>query len=142
MKRLSAVITSLGLTLLASHITAATLQDVENSFNPYAKGFPSFNGLKPGVVIQKSNLDQFKAVLDPGLQQVIANGWYELKVGPTTQFLINSKFIEASKSNLNKAALGAEVGDIQNYLTGRPFVEEPDLKDPRAGEKLALVITQ
>jgi len=53
MKRLSAVITSLGLALLASHATAATLQDVENSFNPYAKGFPSFNGLKPGVVIQK-----------------------------------------------------------------------------------------
>ena len=140
MTRMTAVMRSLGLVLftgLASQVMAATPQDVDNSFNPYAKGFPSFNGLKPGVVIQKNNLDQFKAVLDPGLQQVIANGWYEIKVGPTTQFLINPKFVEASKTNLNKTTLGAEVGEIKDHLTGRPFVEEPDLKDPRAGEKLA-----
>ena len=130
MTRMNAVMRSLGLVLftgLTSQAMAATPQDVDNSFNPYAKGFPSFNGLKPGVVIQKNNLDQFKAVLDPGLQQVIANGWYEIKVGPTTQFLINPKFVEASKTNLNKTTLGAEVGEIKDHLTGRPFVEELSL---------------
>jgi len=116
---------------------AATDQDVENSFNPYAKGFPNFNGLKPGLIIQKNNLEQYKAVLDPGLQLVIANSWYEIKVGPTTEFPINPKFVEATKANLNKTRLTGKVGDIENYITGRPFVEEPDLKDPRAGEKLA-----
>ena len=78
MKKTSLFIAFLGLALIVSQAHAATLQDIENSFNPYAKGFPVFNGLKPGMVIQKNILDQFKAILDPGLVQVIANGWYEV----------------------------------------------------------------
>jgi len=139
MKTPKSVVILMGLifSLLSTSATAATEQDVETSFNPYAKGFPGFNGLKSGLVIQKNNLEQYKEVLDPGMQLVIANGWYELKVGVTTEFPINPKFIEATKANLNKSRLTGKVGDIENYITGRPFVEEPDLKDPRAGEKLA-----
>ena len=59
---------------------AAGEQDVQNSFNPYNKGFPQFPGLKPGLVINKANLEQFKAVLDPGLQYVIENEWHQIKV--------------------------------------------------------------
>ena len=116
---------------------AAGEQDVQNSFNPYNKGFPQFPGLKPGLVINKANLEQFKAVLDPGLQYVIENEWHQIKVGATTQFLINPQFIEMTQQYLNKTKLGQKTGDIENYISGRPFVEEPDLKDPRAGEKLA-----
>ena len=116
---------------------AASEQDLQNSFDPYAKGFPQFPGVKPGLVIDKTNLEHYKEILDPGLQYVIQNDWHQIKVGPTTQFEINQKFIAATRQHLNKAQLGPRVGDIDQHISGRPFVEEPDLKDPRAGEKLA-----
>ena len=33
---------------------AASEQDLQNSFDPYAKGFPQFPGVKPGLVIDKT----------------------------------------------------------------------------------------
>lgn len=117
---------------------AATEADVENSFNPYKSGFPSFPGLTPGMTINKANVDQFKDILAVGLYKLIKEGATEIKVGATTQFMINDSYIKATKNNLNKAKLGAKPGDnITGYVAGRPFPEEPDIKDPRAGEKLA-----
>ncbi|MBL8471264.1 MAG: DUF1329 domain-containing protein [Rhodocyclaceae bacterium] len=117
---------------------AATEADVDNSFNPYKGGFPSAPGLTAGLVINKANVDQFKDILAVGTYRIIKEGMFEMKVGPTTQFMINDSYIKASKSNLNKTKLGAKPGDnVSGYVAGRPFPEEPDLKDPRAGEKLA-----
>ncbi len=125
-------------TALTGAAHAATEADVDNSFNPYKGGMPSASGVTPGTVINKANADQFKDVLAVGIHKLIKDGAFEMKVGPTTQFMINDSYIKATKANLNKTKLGAKPGDnLTGYVAGRPFPEEPDAKDPRAGEKLA-----
>lgn len=117
---------------------ASSEADVDNSFNPYKAGMPSFAGLTAGTVINKANADQFKDVLGAGVYKLIKEGLFEMKVGATTQFAISKAYIDATKANLGKAKLGAKPGDnLSGYIAGRPFPEEPDVKDPRAGEKLA-----
>ncbi|MFZ4535154.1 DUF1329 domain-containing protein [Propionivibrio sp.] len=116
---------------------AATEADVEASFNPYKAGMPSFPGLTAGTVINKANADQFKDVLSMGIYKLLKDGLFEMKVGATTQFTINKPYIDATKANLNKAKLGAKTGELTGYVAGRPFPEEPDAKDPNAGDKLA-----
>ncbi|WP_079437547.1 DUF1329 domain-containing protein [Zoogloea sp. LCSB751] len=126
------------LAVLASGLAhAATEADVENTFNPYKGGFPKAAGLSAGTVINKGNADQFKDVLPAGVFKLLKDGLFEIKVGPTTQFELSKPYIEATRKNLGKAKLGAKNGDIEGYVAGRPFPEEPDAKDPRAGEKLA-----
>lgn len=116
---------------------AATEADIENSFNPYKTGMPTFPGLTVGTVINKANADQFKNALGAGVYKLIKDGLFEMKVGATTQFAINKAYVDATKANVNKAKLGANLGELTGYVAGRPFPQEPDAKDPRAGEKLA-----
>ena len=117
---------------------AATQRDVENSFYPYRNSVPEFSGLRPGVtVINTSNVERFKDILDPALYHHLKNGWLEIKVGPTTSFDLHPSYVEATRKGLNKVALGAEVGQINGFVAGRAFPEEPRMDDPRAGEKLA-----
>lgn len=123
--------------LAASGAFAATEADVDASFNPYKNGMPSFPGMTPGMTINKGNVDQFKQALGAGVYKLIKDGLFEIKVGATTDFALNKAYVNATKANLNKAKLGAGPGQISGYVAGRPFPEEPDLKDPRAGEKLA-----
>ena len=132
------LIFAVSMTLLASTATyAATESDVEKSFYPYKDGVPSADGVTPGAVINKGNVDQFKDVLDDGMYKVIKNGWYEIKVGKTTSFDQDKFYIDATKKNLGGTKLGAKTGDIEGFVAGRPFPEEPSMSDPRAGEKLA-----
>lgn len=133
-KQLSLALMTAGLVTTAY---AATEADVEASFNPYKNGMPSVPGLAVGTVINKGNVDQFKDALAVGIYKMIKEGYYEVKVGATTQFEMNTAYVEATKKNLNTAKLGPNNGDITGFVAGRPFPEEPDLKDPRAGEKLA-----
>ena len=44
-----------------------TVEDVENSFFPYRNGTPEYPGYEPGMVINESNVEQFKEILDPGM---------------------------------------------------------------------------
>ena len=126
---------------LASTITslasAATETELDNAFHPYKKGFPAFPGLNPGLVINKANVDQFKGAFDPGLFDMVKDGWVDIAVGKSTDFPQPKAYIDATRKNLNKVKLGPKNGDLEGYVAGRPFPEEPDLKDPRAGEKLA-----
>lgn len=124
--------------LLAAGLThAATEADLEQSFNPYKGGFPKVAGLNPGTVINKANADQFKDAIPAGVYKLLKDGLFEIKVGPTTQFELSRAYVDATRKNLGKARLGARNGDLEGYVAGRPFPEEPDAKDPRAGEKLA-----
>jgi len=124
----------LGLTLGAQ---AATEADLEASLNPYKNGFPSYPGLSVGTVINKDNVDQFKEVVPDGVYKLLKDGLFEIKIGATTQFELPKEYIEATRRNLGKTKLGPNNGDLEGYVSGRPFVEEPDVNDPRAGEKLA-----
>ena len=116
---------------------AATEADVENTFFPYKKGVPTFPGLNPGLVINKTNADQFKDILAVGTYKTIKEGWQEIKITATSSFDLSPAYVEATRKNLNTTKLGGKNGEIEGYVAGRPFPEEPDLKDPRAGEKLA-----
>jgi hypothetical protein len=122
---------------LSTAAHAATEADLEKSFFPYKNGVPTFPGLTPGLVITKANVEQFKDALDLGMYQVIKNGWVEVKVGKTTSFDLDTHYVDATRKNLGKAKLGPKTGDIEGFVAGRPFVEEPSASDPRAGEKLA-----
>ena len=128
---------SLVLVAVIGAAQAATDADVERSFNPYKDGFPTFPGLSAGMTIDKSNVEQFKDVLDAGLYLTVKNGWDELHIGPTTQFEMNKHYVEATRKNAGSAKLGAKNGEITGFVGGRPFPEEPSNSDPRAGEKVA-----
>jgi hypothetical protein len=123
--------------LAAAGAQAATDADVEATFFPYKNGFPTFPGLKAGMTIDKSNVDQFKDILAVGTYKIIKEGYFVMKVGPSSDFPLSDAYVAATKANLNKVKLGANNGDIDGYVAGRPFPEEPKLDDPRAGEKLA-----
>ena len=123
--------------LVGTMVHAATAEDVENSFFPYKSGVPSFNGLSTGMTINSGNVDQFEAIVDPEMFKHIQKGWTEMQVGETTTFDLHPNYVQATRDNLNQVSLGGEVGQINGFVAGRPFPEEPDINDPRAGEKLA-----
>ena len=130
-----------GLALVAMVSIAAALaaspEDVDNSFYPYRNGVPTYEGMAVGTVISSANVAQFEEVLDPALFEQISNGWLEITVGETTSFDLHPNYVEATRKSIGQVSLGAELGQINGFVAGRPFPEEPDSDDPRAGEKLA-----
>jgi hypothetical protein len=116
---------------------AATPGDVENSFFPYKNGVPQVSGVQPGLVLNQGNIGQFENIVDPAMAQHIKDGWVDLTVGETTSFDLHPNYIKATGDHLNEVKLGDAPGQILNFVAGRPFIEEPDANDPRAGEKLA-----
>jgi hypothetical protein len=110
---------------------------VDKSFYPYKAGVPTHPFAKPGVVINAANVEQAKDVLDPAMYQMIKDGWTEIKVGPTTSIDLNKAYVAATEKNYKAVSLGDKAGDnLKGYVAGRPFPQEPDANDPRAGEKL------
>ncbi len=110
---------------------------VDDSFFPYKNATPQHPGLSAGMTIDRSNVDRFTDILDPGIAQQIKDGWTSIKVGPTTSFDLHPNYISETRKSLNKVTLGEKVGQINNFVAGRPFPQEPSLNDRRAGEKLA-----
>ncbi|MAT91766.1 MAG: outer membrane lipoprotein-sorting protein [Halioglobus sp.] len=116
---------------------AATLEDVERSFYPYRDGAPTAPGLEVGITIDSANVARFREVLDPAIFDQVSKGWVEIVVGETTSFDLHPNYVEATRKGLGQVVLGDELGQIDGFVAGRPFPEEPSADDPRAGEKLA-----
>lgn len=114
-----------------------TSEDVENSFFPYRSGVPSYSGLKVGMIIDKDNVESFKDVLDAASFLFIKKGWTKIEVSPHEELSMHPKYIAATKKYAGQVKLGSKVGELEGYVAGRPFPREPDINDPRAGEKLA-----
>ncbi|MHB0817883.1 DUF1329 domain-containing protein [Stutzerimonas stutzeri] len=127
----------LALAVAAGSAQAADESVIEQSFRPYAKDTPSFTGLSAGMTIDQGNVAQFKDILDPAFYGFIEKGWVALNVGETTSFDLHPNYVEATRQGMDKIALGAKPGEIEGWVAGRPFPQEPDASDPRAGEKLA-----
>lgn len=123
--------------LLSPVAQAVTDAEIDASFNPYAASAPTFADLKQGSVINKDNVDKYKDVLDPATYSFIKKGWHNLEVETTHSIPYDKNYIAATKKHANNVKIGAKMGTIEGYVAGRPFPAEPDLKDPRAGEKLA-----
>ncbi len=110
---------------------------IDRSFYPYQAGKPAFAGLGAGLTINKANVAQFKDIIDPAFYGFIENGWLDMQVGETTSFDLHPSYVEATRQGHDKVKLGAKPGEIDGWVAGRPFPQEPDANDPRAGEKLA-----
>ncbi|MAU40698.1 MAG: outer membrane lipoprotein-sorting protein [Kordiimonas sp.] len=115
----------------------ATEEDVIASLTPYANGISEYQLIPKGTVINSDNVDQYLPYMDEALADIISAGFYEIKVGETSSFRPHEKYIAATLAHLNKARLGDEQGILEGYVAGRPFPQEPQLNDPRAGERLA-----
>lgn len=122
---------------LLAHPVHADEAVIRNAFYPYEEQQPSHDGLSPGMTIDQSNVAQFQDIIDPAFYTFIEKGWTAIQVGETTSFELNEGYIEATRQSLGKVSLGDQVGEIQGWQAGRPFPQEPDASDPRAGEKLA-----
>ncbi|WP_324732565.1 DUF1329 domain-containing protein [Pseudomonas paeninsulae] len=110
---------------------------IDRSFYPYKAEKPAFAGLSAGLTINKANVAQFKDIIDPAFYGFIEKGWLDMQVGETTSFDLHPNYVEATRQGQNKVKLGAKTGEIDGWIAGRPFPQEPDANDPRAGEKLA-----
>ena len=128
---------ALALSLGTGLAHAVSVEDVEKSFYPYKDSVPQFEGLEVGMTISATNVEQFKDVLDEAIYQQVKDGWLEVKVGETTSFDLHPSYVEATRKGAAQVSLGEELGQINDFVAGRPFPEEPDLSDSRAGEKLA-----
>jgi len=116
---------------------AATDAEIEAFMLPYAKGFPSAPGVKEGVVIDKTNADQFKEVLPPQVLGQVKAGNTTITVGKQLSNPAPAAFIAASKKSAASAKVEFGKGKITGYQGGMPFPYEPSMSDPNAGEKLA-----
>ena len=92
----------------------------------------------PGTVISSDNLEQAAQLLDPDFAELIAQGWLTITVGEPISFDPHPAYIQATERYGANTQLGANPGELLNYVAGRPFPGELSTSDPRAGEKLAL----
>ena len=137
MNKIKIILVALSVLLTATTAFSATQEDVQRSFFPYKGGAPSNDNLEIGMVINQSNVESVKDALDSGTYQFIKDGWVTVTVAPTTDFALHKNYIDATLDHLNKTTLGEKVGQINGFIAGRPFPEEPSLNDPQAGVKLA-----
>ena len=131
-------------TLLKMTIAAALLpamsvsaSPVDDSFYPYNESTPNYPGLTPGMTLTADNIGQFPGVIDSEMAAAIAAGDVQIKVGKTTSFDLHPNYVKVTRENTGNVKLGEQVGEINGWVAGRPFVNEPAQDDPRAGEKLA-----
>jgi len=115
-----------------------TLEDLEASFHPHADGVPTFPGYEPGMVIDQSNVDQFKELFDEAMYQHIKDGWTTVKTAPTRPYPLGETYIEATRVAIDdQPDILANKQVTPNYKAGRAFPYELTLDDPMAGTKAA-----
>lgn len=91
----------------------------------------------PGAVVAAENVATFRHLLPPKLADLIGAGFLTITVGEPLSFDTHPAYLEATRRHLGQTLLGDKPGLISGYKAGRPFPEEPQLEDPRAGDKLA-----
>ena len=121
--------------LSMAHAEPFTEEDIQRSFYPYKNHTPAYAGYTPGMILNQSNADKFKDILDEGLYFFVKNGWVELKTDKTTDFPLSDDYVEATRKNAANVSLN-ENGTLNGFVAGRAYPQEPDINDPRAGQKL------
>lgn len=132
-----ALLAALGAASLAAQAATVSEEMIQESFYPYAKAMPAVPELKPGTIVNASNVDALMSYLDPAMYQFIKQGDYQIVVGETNSFDLHKSYVDATRQYAGQVTLGAKNGEITAPGAGRPFPQEPSLDDPRAGEKLA-----
>ncbi|MEX2480589.1 MAG: DUF1329 domain-containing protein [Gammaproteobacteria bacterium] len=90
----------------------------------------------PGTVITADNLEQSAQLIDPDFAELIAAGKVWITVGEPLSFDPHPNYVAVTEEQGGRTALGAEPGQLIDYVGGRPFPGELSIDDPRAGEKL------
>jgi hypothetical protein len=88
---------------------------------------------KPGTVITKDNMEQYKEVLYPSLEYFIRNGM-EIPVAEYKKYEWPPLYKESTEKFSGQVTLSADGRDLQNYVAGAPF-PTIDPNDPLAGAK-------
>ena len=109
---------------------------VEESFTFDLEQVASLNPA-PGTVITKENVESFRPILAPKLVDLISDEFLTITTGEAISMSTHPAYIDATRRYLGQTELGDAPGIIHNYIAGRPFPREPQLDDPRAGDKLA-----
>lgn len=112
-----------------------TEQDIERSFYPYKSWTPTYPGYEPGLVVNQANAAQFAEIMDEGLREFVKRGWVAIETIPTTDFALSPKYVQATRDFAADVEL-RDNGTLAGYVAGRAYPQEPDPKDPRAGDKL------
>jgi hypothetical protein len=127
---------TLSLVVVASGtVSAVSDEDIQKSFYPYNDWTPTAEGYEPGVVVNQSNVEQYKAILDEALYQFVKDGWVEVTTAETTDFPLTDDYVEATKQHSGSVTLNAN-GTLDGYVAGRAFPQEPDINDSDAGQKV------
>ena len=90
--------------------------------------------LRPGAVIDRSNLDQFAEVLNPAMSYAIAHG-LSIKVVPSERVEWPAPYQQATEKYSGQVSLD-ENDSLKNYVAGVPF-PNIDPADPKAPIKIA-----
>ena len=114
----------------------ASADVVEQSFAVDQEKTSSLNPV-PGTVVTKENVASFSNILAPKLVDLISEEFLTITTGEAISFATHPAYAEATRHYIDTTELGEEPGIIRNYVAGRPFPREPQLDDPRAGDKLA-----
>jgi len=88
---------------------------------------------KPGTVVNKDNMEQYKEVLFPTLEYFVRNGM-EIPVNEYRKYEWPPKYKEATEKFSGQVKLTADGRDMQNYVAGAPF-PNVDPNDPLAAYK-------
>ena len=91
----------------------------------------------PGTVLNKDNIASYKDYLDETLIALIGAGDFEITVTDTESFAVHPRYQAETDASAGKTRLGAQPGELIDYVAGRPFPQPPQADDPRAGEKIA-----
>lgn len=91
----------------------------------------------PDTIINSSNVANHIGILDPDLAALIGQDWLSITVGEVSDFRPHESFVSATEQFGSGTELGANPGELFNYIAGRPFPGIPNIDDPRAGEKVA-----
>jgi len=118
--------------LLLASLTLSLTINADDEFNRQTEW-----SLEAGTVVNAQNLDEFEGHIDEAVAKLVRDGDTVLKVGAPIEIGTHPNYVEVTAKNTTEVSLGAEVGDLNNYINGRPFPGIPSLDDPRAGEKVA-----
>ncbi|MEM7542378.1 MAG: DUF1329 domain-containing protein [Pseudomonadota bacterium] len=92
---------------------------------------------RPGTVIAKDNLSKYRHLIDHDFAKFIDAETIHLETGAPLSFDPHLAYIHATQQYRGQSKIGAAPGQLDGYRLGRPFPEEPDIKDPQAGIKVA-----
>lgn len=119
----------------ASGQQEVTEEDIQEAFYPYRDGFPEVPGIRPGMVINKENVEAAEGLIPQEEIEYLKQGWFEIQVEQTHDTPLHPNYIEATRKHAGQAKIGPN-GELLNHVTGLPFPKiDPD--DPQAGIKAA-----